>query len=194
MAFSASPFLQRRLGVGKGWEGTQLGKLAQTTQKILCAMEYYTQIKKNKTKKNSGRERVFQSSHYSEIDWASVCWWDVVSDCLCNTWLMMFFLPFDFFPIIWWAVFTTTHILILPQSSWKGRHKRSRGLPGRQGKPHDSMYLVFHLMVFHHSRTCFLILNILVLLHQAKATRKTKSCFWQVGVQTQAHGRLKIQF
>lgn len=100
MAFSASPFLQRRLGVGKGWEGTQLGKLAQTTQKILCAMEYYTQIKKKKQHKKTvgGRESskaaIIQrlTGHQS----AGGTWWAIAFATL-GWWC--FFSPLIFSPL-----------------------------------------------------------------------------------------------
>lgn len=37
------------------------------------------------------------SSHYLETRWASICWWEVVNDCLCNTCFFLGFCLFCFF-------------------------------------------------------------------------------------------------
>lgn len=87
-SFLPRPYWQRRQEAGRGHSRDGWPKEATETSPVPC-----NAVLSNKT---GVREIVFQSSHCSDIGWASVCWWEVVSDGLCITWLVLSFFSWFF--------------------------------------------------------------------------------------------------
>lgn len=100
-----------------------MGQLTQTSQRDIP----HHITSGSAIKLRGSWDKFFQSSHWLEIGWASVCYWERVSDCLCITWgffvcfgfLFLFFSSFIFFSSLVHPFFVSIHefLLLFPSDS-----------------------------------------------------------------------------
>lgn len=195
LLFLTLPPPQSRLGLGK-----RLGGHTARTADLNRLQKYsipYNVMLSNKTGSGEGGRRVKLSkvaiARRLAGHWpAGGRWWVIAFASLGFLFL--------FFPFTYWTVFISMHEFSCFRLSNAFSHllgevskQRSRGLPASQGQPTTTCNWVFHFTLSLLGRA-FLMQKVLGLPWQAKATCKTQSCFWQLGVWTQATGRLKMQF
>lgn len=108
------------------WEGTQLGQQTPADQGVIpCCIMSFSAIK--------WRGQFSQGNHHSKSCWASVCWWEVVRDCLCITWFYVLFLHLLNYL---YQVFLTFAISFFAPSHWRGVSEwRGGDLAASQSQP-----------------------------------------------------------
>lgn len=83
-----------RLMLARGWEWTLPGQLTRVGQSYIpCYITSCSAIKTGVEEEEAGRACVFQGGGCSEICWASVCSWEMISDGPCKTSGVFFLFP-----------------------------------------------------------------------------------------------------